>query len=251
MIQSIRERALPSFITMLALTSAGCTTNFTELPIVRAAQSVKKLDPPAGSVRLLSAHAVGYQVYACEADGKWSRSEPIGALVTQKGEIIRHYRDKAPAAPAWEAADGTKVHAMLANGKPDQSVDSAIPNSIPQLGLNVVPGDGKGTFGRVAYIIRANTKGGMQPAGSCKLPPGTRYSTYYEADYFFYGQVSILRQSRRLSDCLLLEGAYSQSFPFPKQYGKMEHYSRTSAAGASTGASERIPEAKQPGGLPS
>lgn len=144
-----------------------------------------KVTPPAASRLLTKAHAVGYQVYGCLEKGEWSKSEPIAALVTDKGAIIRHYRDTAP---AWEAADATKVHAFLANGSPDQTVPSATPQSIPQLGLKTVPGDGNGTFGAVTYVIRANTKGGIHPDGPCKLAPGERQSVYYEADYLFYAK---------------------------------------------------------------
>ena len=142
--------------------------------------------PPAGSVLLRSAHAVGYQVYGCGANGDWSAAEPVAALFTDKGETVRHYRDTNPVAPTWEAADGSKVHAALENGKPDQSVPSSTPDSIPQLGLKAAPGDGRGIFGYVTYVIRANTSGGTHPAGSCSLPPGKRMSMQYRADYYFY-----------------------------------------------------------------
>jgi hypothetical protein len=142
--------------------------------------------PPPGSVLLMSAHAVGYQIYGCEADGEWSKAEPIAALVTEKGVSIRHYRDITPAAPTWEASDGSKAHANLVNGKPDQSIDSATPDSIPQLGLKITPSGGEGMLGRVTYVVRTATKSGTHPAGPCKLASGTHLPQRYEAEYLFY-----------------------------------------------------------------
>ncbi len=141
---------------------------------------------PAGSRLLFRTHAVGYQVYGCAANGEWSGAEPVAALVTAKGDAIRHYRDSNLKTPAWQAADGSVAHAALKDGKPDQTVPSSNPDSIPQLGLNIAPSDGQGMLGTVIYVIREHTKGGTHPSGACQLPAGTRYSKQYEADYLFF-----------------------------------------------------------------
>lgn len=155
-----------------------------------AADAPKYITPPAGVQEAFRAHAVGYQVYACDA-GKWSRSEPIGALVTAQGQIIRHFRDASPASPAWDSMDGSKVNAVLkADGSPDQSLPAAKPNSIPQLGLNAQSSGAPGIFSGVTYVVRTNTGGGVKPAEPCQAAPGKRVSVYYESDYVFYKKVA-------------------------------------------------------------
>jgi hypothetical protein len=159
---------------------------FTPWLFLNGAAADSTPQPPPGSVLLMRAHAVGYQIYGCEPNGEWSKAEPVAALVTEKGAAIRHYRAITPAAPTWEASDGSKAHATLENGKPDQSIDSQTPDSIPQLGLKIAASGEKGMLGSVTYVVRAATKSGTHPAGPCKLASGTRVPRHYEADYLFY-----------------------------------------------------------------
>jgi len=142
---------------------------------------------PKGTVLLFTAHAVGFQIYGCGPNVEWTASEPVAALVTDDGQAIRHFKDTSPPVATWEASDGSKVHAVLDNGKPDQSMPSATPNSIPQLGLKAAS-DGQGFLGHVVYVIRTNTKGGIHPDTACTLPAGKRLPVRYEADYYFFAK---------------------------------------------------------------
>jgi hypothetical protein len=150
---SIRGRVSPS-IAPMTLVGASCTNGAPQsqpaasAPISQPVAPANRPAPPARN--------------RCEANGERPKS-------TGRGEIIRHYRDRDPAVPTWEAPGGTKDRADLASGSRDQSVNSATADSIPRLGLTAASGSGNGTFGSVSY---ATTQGAdlIQPIGRLTFP---------------------------------------------------------------------------------
>src|SRR5215217_949184 len=66
--------------------------------------------PPAGNQAFLHAHAVGVQIYSCNANG-W-------ALVAPRADLYKHGKLVAThfAGPTWQAKDGSKVVGARVNG---------------------------------------------------------------------------------------------------------------------------------------
>jgi hypothetical protein len=133
--------------------------------------------PPAGNSLTASFAATGVQIYQCTA-GAWVFLEPAANLVGATTHPVRaqtaiHFRT-----PSWEStSDGSLVTAT--------AVASAFVNgSIPQLLLRATGNRGDGVFGRVTYIQRLNTRGGLAPAGTCT--DGQTTSVFYHAVYRFF-----------------------------------------------------------------
>jgi hypothetical protein len=59
-----------------------------------------------------------------------------------------------------------------------------VPGSIPQLLLRATENRGTGIFGRVTFINRLETHGGMAPTGTCS--DGQTTGVPYTARYLFY-----------------------------------------------------------------
>lgn len=139
---------------------------------------------PAGHKLFLSGHAVGVQIYACNAtpDGfAWGLVAPRATLYDHKGKrIMKHY-----GGPTWEARDGsTVVGARVAQA----SVD---PTAIPWLLLRATS-TSEGRHGddlaKTAYIQRIATTGGLAPAAAdCNAQAvGRQVEVPYTADYHFW-----------------------------------------------------------------
>lgn len=122
------------------------------------------------------AFAVGVQIYRWNGSA-WVFVAPEAVLYANEdydGAVAIHY-----VGPTWESNSGSKVvGARVAGCTPD-------PSSIPWLKLSAVTADGPGIFGRVTYIQRVNTVGGIAPT-----TPGTAVGQQarvpYKAQYVFY-----------------------------------------------------------------
>jgi Protein of unknown function (DUF3455) len=137
----------------------------------------------AGHKLFLVGHAVGVQVYKCNAGGgsySWSFAGPRAELYDDNGKLIStHF-----GGPTWQATDGSTAKGTLVRPAP---VD---PTAIPWLLLSA-----KGTSGadgdRLAgttFIQRIATSGGlMPPAGECNAETaGDANEVPYTADYYFW-----------------------------------------------------------------
>src|SRR5260370_12967734 len=117
----------------------------------------KKLEAPVGEEVLLSAHAKGVQIYACQAgaDQKraWVLKGPDAELTDAEGKTIAHHF----AGPTWKHADGSEVTGKVA----EQDAPKA--NAIPWLLLTAASHRGEGVFRRVTSIQRIRTEGGPAP----------------------------------------------------------------------------------------
>ena len=137
---------------------------------------------PAGLDVVLLAHAVGSQIYTCQAGegGKfsWTLKAPEAELRDQDGKAIGRHST----GPSWTVADGSSV-----TGKAVAHVDSPDPGSIPWLLVNVVSHSGEGRLANVTTIQRVHTHGGKPPADGCDASHrDAETESGYTADYYFY-----------------------------------------------------------------
>jgi Protein of unknown function (DUF3455) len=160
------------------------------LPLAAAAQA-EPVEPavpatiavPEGHKLFLVGHAVGVQIYKCNATAAgyaWSFAGPRAELYGDSGKLITtHF-----AGPTWQAVDGSKAVGSLVRPAP---VD---PTAIPWLLLSA-----SGTSGadgdRLAgtkFIQRIATTGGlMPPAEACNAGTvGNANEVPYTADYYFW-----------------------------------------------------------------
>lgn len=147
-----------------------------------AAAEVPETIAARGETLMLTAHAIGAQVYECKtnSDGKlaWQFREPIATLLIDGKTVGRHF-----AGPAWEMIDGSAVSAKVSAQAP-----GATTNDIPLLRLDVAARHGSGLLSGVTTVQRLDTHGGLADA-ACDSP-GTFLSVPYSADYAFYKKAS-------------------------------------------------------------
>ena len=138
----------------------------------------------AGNKVFLVGHAVGVQIYTCNAtptgtSWSWSSAVPRANLYGDNGKLIGiHY-----GGPTWEAKDGSRVVGQRVDGV---TVD---PTAIPWLLLSTTPaGEHGGRLARTTFIQRIATTGGLAPAAAeCNAATvGTRQEIPYTADYYFW-----------------------------------------------------------------
>jgi hypothetical protein len=149
-------------------------------PLVRAAAAEMPL-PEAlaapGETVVLTAHAVGMQIYECKAgtDGKlaWAFRELLATLIAD-GKIV----GRLFAGPTWQLSDGGAVV-----GRVVASAPGATANDIAWLKLDVVSRSGSGMLANATTIQRINTVGGKLD-DACDRPGDSR-SMPYTADYVF------------------------------------------------------------------
>jgi hypothetical protein len=142
------------------------------------------LAPPAGYKAVFTAKARGVQIYtsATEAGSapKWTLEAPLAEL-TAHGHIIHHY-----AGPSWEADDGSKV--VRDKDTPVTTVPSKdASKDIPWLLIKVSAIPAPGMLGKVGYVQRISTSGGVAPATPPKRD-GTKVGVPYTATYVFYAK---------------------------------------------------------------
>lgn len=143
----------------------------------------EQLRVPAGNVQLITARAIGVQIYACKplADNPnafaWTLKGPDATLYNEQGQkIARHY-----AGPTWEGNDGSKVVGEVA-----QRVDAHNPHDIPWLLLKAKSHEGSGAFSTISYIQRLDTDGGIAPQDGCtQSTVNAEQRVDYRATYTF------------------------------------------------------------------
>jgi hypothetical protein len=141
----------------------------------------KELLPPASEQLLLQVHAVGDQIYSCNANGAqfaWILKAPEARLFDPSGKPFgKHF-----AGPSWEANDGSRVTGKAVANAPAPDADS-----IPWLLVTVLSRGGDGALAHATSIQRINTKGGKAPASGCDAANvGHETRAPYSADYVFF-----------------------------------------------------------------
>jgi hypothetical protein len=116
--------------------------------------------------------ARGVQTYQCTA-GAWTFVQPDAILTNRSRPEVLHTKG-----PVWTSVvDGSSVSAASVASSP-------VRNAIPELLLKSTGNRGPGKLGKVSYIQRLHTRGGVAPTGSCT--EGATASVPYTADYVFY-----------------------------------------------------------------
>ena len=170
---------------VLALAAAPAGISFAETTTPETGVLAAHIDvpanlvPPAGNVLSAVFQAHGVQIYGCTT-GKWTLIEPAASLTGVTIKPVRpvtalHFRG-----PSWESdQDGS-----LVDGKSPVSAPSPNPNSIPQLLVTANTTRGDGIFGKVTFIQRLATSGGLAPTTTCTT--GQTTATPYRAIYRFF-----------------------------------------------------------------
>jgi hypothetical protein len=160
-------------------------------PLAQAAEA-KTLEPDvpddirveAGHKAFLQGHAVGVQIYSCNAAGggySWGPATPRADLYDDNGKLIAtHF-----GGPTWLAKDGSSVV-----GKRDTQV-TVDATAIPWLRLSAAStssGEDGDRLAHTTFIQRIATVGGLAPAaGDCNpATVGNRVEVPYSADYVFW-----------------------------------------------------------------
>jgi hypothetical protein len=138
----------------------------------------------AGNKVFLVGHAVGVQIYRCNAVGDgfvWRLLAPRADLYDDHGKlIITHF-----GGPSWQAADGSTVVGKREAGV---SVDAT---AIDWLRLSAAPstdGEDGGRLSGTTFIQRIATTGGLiPPVEECNAGTvGVVDEVPYTADYYFW-----------------------------------------------------------------
>ena len=171
--------ALPIGLVLLGTLCLFPVANAQKEPSPEVPQAIQAL--PHEEV-VLMAHAVGLQIYGCQAgpDGKlsWTLKGPKAELTDRKDNVIGSHS----AGPTWKLKDGSEV-----TGKATAHVDSPDPDSIPWLLVNVVAHSGSGLLTNVTTIQRVHTHGGKPTAQGCdESHRDAETKSSYTADYYFY-----------------------------------------------------------------
>ena len=140
---------------------------------------------PAGNKVFLVGHAVGVQIYSCNATSggyAWALVAPRADLYGDNGKLIAtHF-----GGPSWQATDGSRV--VGRRDAPPVTMDGT---AIPWLRLvaaSTSVGDDGDRLAHTTYIQRVATTGGLAPAaGTCSAATaGDVEEIPYTADYYFW-----------------------------------------------------------------
>jgi Protein of unknown function (DUF3455) len=159
----------------LALAAIGLTVTAVPSLAAKPQRIPKELRVPEGHRLVLSALGRGVQIYGCN-NGVWALREPAAAILRGDRTVALHY-----AGPTWQSVkDGSKVvvtgdRVMVPARHPERD--------IPWLLLGTT-GTGPGLFGRVDYVQRLDTRGGVAPTGGCGA--GASAAVPYSATYNFW-----------------------------------------------------------------
>jgi hypothetical protein len=162
------------WLTVVAMLLAGGAQ------VLRADQGA--VTPPPGSPLLLEVSAEGVQIYTCEAKGDafaWTFSGPDAKLADkQKKQVGTHF-----AGPTWKSNDGSSVV-----GEVVSKADAPDASAVPWLLLRAKSHERAGALAAVAFIRRADTKGGVAPGTGCDAAHVSKQARVpYTATYQFFG----------------------------------------------------------------
>ncbi|MFJ8910005.1 DUF3455 domain-containing protein [Amycolatopsis sp. NPDC102389] len=129
---------------------------------------------PEGNKHLVTYRGEGVQIYGC-ANGAWTLIQPAATLSHRGQAIALHSKG-----PVWTSTvDGSTVGAAAVPG-----ASSPRPDAVPEVLLKANLNSGDGVFGKVTYVQRLDTRGGLAPAGTCTT--GAQTASRYSADYAFW-----------------------------------------------------------------
>jgi hypothetical protein len=170
-------------------TAADTTADPTPVAQSAGSTSAEKIPselniPPSdpGYKIVATLRGVGKQVYECKADGLTYEpaAVPVAVLNTPRGATVGIHGQ----GPFWAHFDGSKVIAALPPLKVVPSTDPS--KNIPRLLLKAQSTTGTGgTFSKVGYIQRIDTKGGVAPT-ACN--GRQTVAVDYSATYVFWAK---------------------------------------------------------------
>ena len=143
-----------------------------------------KIEVAEGNKVFLVGHAVGVQIYSCNATSSgfvWGFVAPRANLYDDRGKlIITHFTG-----PTWQAMDGSRVVGRLVD------LVTVDPTAIPWVLLSAAStaaGPDGDRMVATTYIQRIATTGGLAPpAAECNATTaGTVAEVPYTADYYFW-----------------------------------------------------------------
>jgi hypothetical protein len=163
--------------TLLGIAAGGVGSTAAPTPAAMdtsEARVAPAVQVPPGNKLVAKFYAKGVQTYTCTT-GAWKGLEPAATLADRLGRAVAlHSRG-----PIWvSTVDGSAVEAAPVDGARNE-----VPGAVPELLLKAKSTRGEGVFGKVSYVQRLATKGGLAPAGGCQ--EGAQTSVHYEALYTF------------------------------------------------------------------
>jgi Protein of unknown function (DUF3455) len=143
-----------------------------------------EIQVPAGNKVFLVGHAVGVQIYSCNASAGgfgWGFVAPRANLYNDNGKlIITHF-----AGPTWQAKDGSTV---VGRAEASVTVDASAIPWVRLAAASTAAGPDGDRLVHTTYIQRIATAGGLAPpAAECTAATaGTVAEVPYTADYYFW-----------------------------------------------------------------
>ena len=143
-----------------------------------------KIQVPDGNKVFLVGHAVGVQIYSCNATPSgfvWGFVAPHANLYDDHGKlIITHF-----AGPTWQAKDGSTV---VGRAEASVTVDATAIPWVRLAAASTAAGPDGDRLVHTTYIQRIATTGGLAPpAAECTAATaGTVAAVPYTADYYFW-----------------------------------------------------------------
>jgi hypothetical protein len=142
------------------------------------------IEVPDGNKVFLVGHAVGVQIYACNATAsgfRWGLVAPRADLYDDHGKrIATHF-----GGPTWQAKDGSKVVGQRVDGV---NVDATAIDWLLISAASTAAGPDGDRLAGTTFIQRTATTGGLAPAAAdCNEDSaGERAEIPYTADYHFW-----------------------------------------------------------------
>lgn len=161
----------------LAIQPASAVTMFDNSNAPELPATCGSIAAPEGHKLAFHVYAKGVQIYKWNGSS-WTFVGPEATLYAEEnyfGEVGNH-----GFGPHWTSKSGSRVKAARVQNtgcRPDA-------DAIEWLLLKMTETSGSGIFGRVAYIQRTNTTGGMAPAEAGMLNEVREIP--YTAEYYFY-----------------------------------------------------------------
>ena len=139
--------------------------------------------PPPSEHPVLTLHATGSQIYACQPSGnsdtyQWVFLAPAARLFDSAGNEVATHGD----GPTWNYQDSSSIQGVVEAKFPGPD-----PTAIPWLLLKATNPTRNGILTTVEYIRRSDTQGGAAPTTGCDAAhQGVIARTPYAATYTFY-----------------------------------------------------------------
>jgi hypothetical protein len=186
-----------SFTGFSRLLLAGIAAAAAALSVTQAAQAAPtaragpsapavpgEIQVPAGNKVFLVGHAVGVQIYSCNATPggfAWGFVAPRANLYGDNGKlIITHF-----GGPTWQAKDGSTV---VGRAEASVTVDASAIPWVRLAAASTAAGPDGDRLVDTTYVQRIATTGGLAPpAAECTAATaGTVAEVPYTADYYFW-----------------------------------------------------------------